>query len=75
MGETVDGVTKETFSGMNTDAKLNVLFDYAVNTHKRITEVEDGMGMSRLKATAYVTIAGVVGGAIAALGKLALWRE
>lgn len=28
----MDGITKETFIGMDTDSKLNVLFDYALHT-------------------------------------------
>jgi hypothetical protein len=73
--ETVNGITRESFTTMDTDAKLNVLFDYAVNTHQRIKTLENKMGTFKLKSSVYATIAGFIGGASVAVGKMAFWKS
>lgn len=37
----MDGISRETFKEMDTDSKLNVLFDYAVDAHKTAVIAHD----------------------------------
>lgn len=35
-----DGISRETYAGMDADSKLNVLFDYAIESHRCVRENE-----------------------------------
>lgn len=59
-----NGITRETFESMEVDAKLNVLFDYAVETKRRIETLEKRPIVDKC----FAALGGMIGGAAAYLG-------
>lgn len=59
-----NGITRETYDSMESDAKLGVLFDYAQQNYKAIAELQQQKTYHKWCATC----GGVVGGILAALG-------
>lgn len=62
-------ITRETFEGMNTDSKLNVLFDYLVDSNQRLQILEKRKRFD----TAFSGTMGVIGGFIAMIG-VKIWN-
>ena len=63
-----NGISKETFAGMDVDSKLGVLFDYAQESYHNIEHLKKRGFYHKCCAT----IGGIVGGFLAALGLKAL---
>lgn len=63
-------ITKDTFGDMDTDSKLNVLFDISTDTHKQITALNK---RKRVDKALSIT-GGVIGGFIAIAGKSVFWK-
>lgn len=60
----MNSITRKTFEHMDTDSKLNVLFDYAVDTHARLKKLE-----SRKRFDSVLSgMMGIIGGFCAMLG-------
>lgn len=71
----MDGISRETFEQMDSDSKLNVLFDYAVDAHKtaelahKISEALDKRISKGHKVDMVVAgVMGFVGGLVGFLG-------
>lgn len=63
-----NGITRETFEGMDIDSKLSVLFDYAKESHRCSCELEAKFD-KRKKSDAIMSAGGgLVGGFLAFLG-------
>lgn len=62
----MNGISKDTFSGMKVDDKLNVLFDMTFEIHQRLETLEK----KKLWNMALMSIGGVVGGAVVMVSKI-----
>ncbi len=60
----MDGISRETFKRMDTDSKLNVLFDYLVESNKTCAALDEKIVSLNMKAARW----GGVGGIITAAG-------
>ncbi len=66
-----NGITKDTYKGMDTDSKLNVLFDYALESYhcacaneEKIEELDKKFDRRKKIDTAVSGASGFVGGAV-----------
>jgi len=66
-----NGISKETYTGMDTGSKLNVLFDYAIESHRcahaneeKIEELDKKFDRRKRMDTAVSGASGFVGGAV-----------
>ena len=66
----MDSISRETFDQMDTDSKLNVLFDYVKDTCDVCRTLGDKLESKKKIDTGIAAIAGFVGGVIAHLGQL-----
>jgi len=71
----MNGISRETFMQMDTDSKLNVLFDFAVDAHQianvaneTTKELTETVRRRRKFDTAFSGAMGFLGGFIAMLG-------
>jgi hypothetical protein len=78
----MDGISRETFEQMNTDSKLNILFDFVVNIEKNATiargvteALAESMRQRKKFDSATAAVMGFVGGVIAHLGQLTLFSH
>lgn len=67
----MNSISRETFESMNTDSKLNILFDYTVEIHKKVKEFENRKRVDK----AMSILGGAVGGFIAITMKYIFWRN
>lgn len=70
-----NGITRETFEGMDQNSQMLVLFDYAkeshqcsCNTETKLNELEKKFDKRKRFDTGVSTLAGIVSGALSALG-------
>ena len=63
-------ITDDTFDAMDTDSKLNVLFDLARSSHKELCALSK---RKRVDKALSIT-GGIIGGFIAIIGKWVLWK-
>jgi len=59
-----NGISKDTFKGMDVNSKLDVLFDYAIDSHKNIKELKKRPIIDK----GITFLGGALGGALAFLG-------
>lgn len=65
----MSNITRETFESMDTDSKLNVLFDYAVSASQDAKEARCRIDELNMKAARW----GAVGGFFSAIGAFLAW--
>ncbi len=65
----MNAISKETFTSLNTDSKLNVLFDYVIELHKCASESESRTTRMEGKFYMVAAVFGVLGAVIVAIGK------
>lgn len=68
-------ISKDTFNGMAIESKLGVLFDFAQESHRcacateeKVDGLERKFDQKKRFDTSAATLAGLIGGALAALG-------
>lgn len=61
-------ISRETFGDMNTDSKLNVMFDLHMDTNQRLQILEKKVDRRRKYDTALAGITGLIGGFFAVIG-------
>ncbi len=66
----MDGISKDTFEKMDTDSKLNVLFDYIVDFCKNAKILEDRYEGLEKKSTRWGAIGGFITAVAAYLATL-----
>ena len=66
----IPGVSRETFEGMGTDSKLDVLYDVAFDTHRRVMALEKRKKWDKV---ASIT-GGIIGGFVAVVTKGIFWK-
>lgn len=76
----MDGISRETFERLDTDSKLNVLFDFALNAnktaivaHETVEKLTEAVRRRRKLDTTIAAAMGLLGGMIAHLGQLTLF--
>lgn len=67
MNDRLDGMSKETFSKLPVDSKLDTLFDCMVSVNNSINK-------SNKYDKLVATLGGVVGGVLAVVGKGVFWK-
>lgn len=70
MAQTSNGITKESFSKLPVDNKLDVLFDYTIQTHERLAKLEKRKYYDRFISGA----TGLIAGAGVLVSKVIFWR-
>lgn len=68
----MDGITRETFSEMDVDSKLNILFDFSCEAKDVRRELRSLIETKRKIDTTVAAISGFFGGAFAVIGKILL---
>jgi len=63
-----DGISRETFDGMDVDSKLGVLFDYVRDNHTCFIDLRDKMSKRKRFDTVMSGLGGMFGGAATFLG-------
>lgn len=71
----MNGITRETFEQMDTDSKLNVLFDYIVSGRVKMEELNEKLDKKKRVDTTIAGISGMIGGIIAHLGQLTIFKH
>ena len=66
----IPGVSRESFESMATDSKLDILYDVAFDTHRRVMALEK---RKRLDKIASIT-GGIIGGFVAVITKGIFWK-
>ena len=77
----MNGISRETYEQMDQDSKLNVLFDYALESHKcacdvqgRIEKLEKKVDRRKRFDTSVSAVTGVIGGFLAVIG-MGFWDK
>ncbi len=70
----MNAISKETFTSLDTDSKLNVLFDYVIELHKCACENEERTSKVERKFAAVAAVFGVLGAATVAVVKWIIGR-
>ena len=63
-------IEKKTFEGMDTDSKLNVLFDYTQDIYCKVGNLENRKKTDK----ALSLFGGIMGGVLAVFGKWMFWK-
>ena len=70
----MNGITKESFSKMPVENKLDILFDGQEILLDKMDKCEYLLGKQKIKNTAYSTISGFIGGVSVVLTKALFWK-
>ncbi len=71
----MNGIARETFEQMDDTSKLNVLFDYVVESVNNQIILKDKIETRRKFDTTCAAIFGFIGGMVAHLGQLVFWKN
>jgi quinol-cytochrome oxidoreductase complex cytochrome b subunit len=66
-----DGITKESFIRLPDTNKLDILFDYSIETHVRLTQLEKRKNYD----TFFSSLAGFFAAITVITGKLLIWKK
>ena len=70
----MNAISKETFTSLDTDSKLNVLFDYVIELHKCACANEIRTTKMEGKFAVVATVFGVLGAVVVSVGKWLLGK-
>ena len=65
----MNAISKETFTSLDTDSKLNVLFDYVIELHKCACETEERTTKMEGKFAVVAAVFGVLGSGVVIIVK------